>query len=121
MNGLHPSKTNSRAFYIYNARRRGMSIIQIARQYGVSPQCVYQLELRGRRIADDIQNRNVAGELSERARNALVAWDCDPTPEAVIARFTRLTELKRVPALGTKSIGESQAWLVRHGKQPISE
>jgi hypothetical protein len=121
MNDLHLSKTNSRALNIYNARRRGMSLIQIARQYGVSFQYVYQLELRGRRIANDIENKNVAGELSERARNALVAWDCDPSPEAVIARFTRLTELKRVPALGTKSIGELQAWLVRHGKQPISE
>jgi hypothetical protein len=58
----------------------GMSLIQIARQYGLSLQCVHQLELRGRRvlrgrrIANDSENKNVAGELSERARNALIAW-----------------------------------------------
>jgi hypothetical protein len=61
----------------------------------------------------------VAGELSERARNALVAWNCNPSPEAVAARFTRLAELKRIAAVGTKSIAELQACLVRHGKQPI--
>jgi len=54
---------------------------------------VQQLAIRGRRVAKDLEIKNVAGELSERTRNALVAWDCDPSPEAVVVRFTRLAEL----------------------------
>jgi hypothetical protein len=71
---LQMSKSNSRALNIYNARRRGMSLIQIARQYGVSWQYVHQLELRGRRIANDIETKNGA--------DALVACDCEPSPGA---------------------------------------
>jgi hypothetical protein len=57
---LQLSKTNSRALNIYNARRRGMSLRHIATQYGISVQRAHQLELRGRRVANDIENKNVA-------------------------------------------------------------
>jgi hypothetical protein len=90
---MQPSKTNIRALNIYSSRRRGMALHQIATQYGVSKQRVQQLAIRGRRVAKDLEIKNVAGELSERTRNALVAWDCDPSPEAVVVRFTRLAEL----------------------------
>jgi hypothetical protein len=77
MNDLPLSETNRRALNTYNARQGGLLLSQLAAQYSVSMQRVHQLELRGRSIANDIETKNVAGELSQRTRNALVTWNCE--------------------------------------------
>jgi hypothetical protein len=65
---------------------------------------------------------DLAQELSIYTRNALTAWGVVLTPKAVAKYFENNTaELLRVPNIGIKRRNELNAWLVKHGQQPIGD
>jgi hypothetical protein len=112
--------TKARALEALEARRRGEKLIAIAKRYGVTKQRARQLVVLGTRIEFERSSPDPWYQLNIRIRNALENA-CPPTPAGVADYFESLEQLKRWPSLGIKSITELQAWLVRHGKEPIPD
>jgi hypothetical protein len=114
-----------RALRALNLRRRGALLKDVAKELGVTKERVRQMERVGAEIERRMFSEDPWDELSTRTRNALVGDGCDPTPEAVSARYVLDPHLKtglpitRVLNIGTRSIAEIQRWLVRHGKLPL--
>ena len=114
--------TDIRALAVLEVRRAGLTLLQIGKQFGFTKQRARQLELFGLKVERDLvlHQGRPASELSPRLRNALIYQaGCEPTPEAVVAHFTSIYELRRIPNIGEKSISELNEWLVRHGERPI--
>ena len=59
-------------------------------------------------------------ELPLRVRNALINDGCGPTVDDVIEHF-ETRDWKQVVSFGKKAFAELNAWLVRHGREPIDE
>lgn len=111
---------DARALGVLALRRQGQSLRQIAAQYHVSRERARQLCMAGEQVEEQRRTSvDIWWELSAATRNALRRDGCDPRIDAVVEYYSSLTVLKRVPALGRKRITELQAWLVRHGKEPI--
>jgi DNA-binding transcriptional regulator YdaS (Cro superfamily) len=98
------------------ASRYGMSYAAIGKLHGISRSRVNQIVDWAKRKP---KTRTLADELTTRIRNALRNEGCQMTPADIAQRFT-LRDLKRVPNLGVTSIAELNAWLVRHGQEPIT-
>jgi hypothetical protein len=99
-------------------RRRGHTLDDIGDRLGVTRQYAQRLSILG--FERELASKDPWYELSPRIRNALIEDECKPTPNGVHKRYT-FRELKRIPNIGTKSIAELQAWLMRHGKKPIED
>jgi hypothetical protein len=112
---------NTRALLVLEAHRGGKSWRQIAEQYGFTKQRAQQLGAQGIAIEQQQSAANPWFELSVRIRNALVDTGCVPTPLGVAYHFHvgGLAQLLRVPSIGIKSRTELNAWLVKHGEEPI--
>jgi hypothetical protein len=112
------STTITHAQQALTMRRRGYILDDIAEKFGVTRQRALQLVNLGKCIEFERASGDPWYELSPRIRNALISDECEPTPNGVRKRYT-LRELKRIPSIGIKSTAELQAWLQRHGKEPI--
>ena len=102
-------KARAAAYAVYEMRRSGAGIEQIARHFGYSKQRASQLALDGIEIAHGIASGDLSWELSPRSRNSLVSWGEGIMPGAVAK-----IQLDRVPGLGAKSQQEILDWLARH-------
>jgi uncharacterized protein (DUF433 family) len=110
----------ARAMLILQAYRNGKTLQQIGEQYGISKERVRQLCKRASQIEQQRLSKDPWFELSPRCRNALINWKgCSPTIESVLEFYPTLADLKPIPALGVVCIRELQAWLVRHGREPL--
>jgi hypothetical protein len=99
------------------ARNSGMVWRAIGKAQGVSgPRAK---NIYDRAMAQKALAGTPAGELTARLRNALRNHGCEVTPAAVRAKFT-MHDLERMVNVGTTCIAELQAWLVRHGQEPIA-
>jgi hypothetical protein len=111
---------NVRALRAFNMRRHGAKLIDIGEEFGVTTERARQLTVRGAELERRMLSADPWDELSTRARNALVNDVCDErTPDGVVEHF-KTHDWKRVVAFGRKSFAELNAWLVRHGKEPIT-
>ena len=110
---------NARALLALKARRDGKTFRQIGDQYGFSLERARQLVMLGQKIEYERESGDIWFELSTRARNALIANGCEPTPDGVKSLCPSMAVLRRIPAIGELTIGELQAWLIRHGREPI--
>ena len=110
---------DTRALNVLDARRRGLTLKQIAKQYGFTRERARQLSMRGLQIEHEQISDNPWYELSAHTRNALVGDGCKPTPDGVVECYRTVEDLKTIPYLGKKRIAELQAWLVRHEKEPL--
>lgn len=100
-------------------RRDGFRLRQIAEQFSVSQERARQLILRGQAMERDNHDpHHPKHELTTRTRNALVMDGCEPTPQAVAARYKTVRELLRILNVGHKCVDEIQVWLMRHGQEP---
>lgn len=119
---------NTRALEALAARQRGDKLITIAKRYGVTKERARQLVVLGERIELERSSTDPWYQLSIRTRNALINDGCEPTLDGVLDRYatvnynwreTGTRALAHVQSIGKKSIADLQAWLVRHGKEPI--
>jgi hypothetical protein len=111
--------TNVRALRALNMRRQGYTLADIGIQFGVSKERARQLAAIGLDIEGRMEIRPTPwSELRVRIQNALDNDGCEPTPDGVVEHF-KTRDIKRVPAIGKVCIAELQAWLVRHGREPI--
>jgi hypothetical protein len=127
----------ARAKLVLAAHRNGQTLQQIGETFGFSKERARQLCKRALQIEEQRNSKAPWYELSPRCRNALgrfayeyieierrnnptkVYKDFSPTVEGVLKFYPSLTHLKPVPALGKACIAELQAWLARHGKEPL--
>jgi hypothetical protein len=108
----------TRAMLVLQAYRNGQNLKQIGEQYGFSKERARQLCRRALEIEQN--SNNPWFELSPRTRNALIKYQITtPTIDGVLENYPTIAHLKPVPALGKLCIAELQAWLVRHGRQPL--
>lgn len=110
--------TNVRALRALNMRRGGVRLVTIAKELGVSKQRINQLTAIGLELERRMEARNPWFELSPRIRNALTGEGCEPTPDGVVEHY-KTHDWKRTVAFGIKSLAELNAWLERHGREPI--
>jgi hypothetical protein len=111
---------NVRALRALNMRRRGVSLSEIAAEFAITKERARQLVSLGEEVERRALSNDPWDELSTRVRNAIWNDGCDErTPDGVVEHF-KTRDWKRVPYFGKKSLAELNAWLVRHGREPIS-
>lgn len=111
---------NVRALRALNMRRRGLRLIDIGNEFGVTKEAARLMTLRGLELERQALSTDPWYELNARIRNALVNDGCTPTPDGVVAHF-KTQDWKRVLAFGVKSFARLNAWLKRHGREAICE
>jgi hypothetical protein len=119
MNSQLLKPAHTRALDALAARRAGWTLKQIAEKFGVTREGARQLSLHGLEIERALASDEPKYELSTRSRAAIVGDGCKPTPNGLLERYRSVRELKRVPNIGKKCVAELQAWLIRHGKEPL--
>jgi hypothetical protein len=111
----------TRAMLVLKAYRSGLTLKEIGETYGFSKERARQLCVRAMEIEEQKNSKDPWFELSPRCRNALINYrGCAPTIDGVLKGYPTIADLKPVPALGKLCIAELQAWLVRHGRQPLT-
>jgi hypothetical protein len=111
--------TNVRALRALNMRRRGLRLIDIAKEFDVTRERARQLVMLGIEIERRMVSCDPWDKLPARCRNALTATGCEPTPAGVSEHF-KTHDIKRVPAIGKKAIADLNAWLTQHDQAPIT-
>jgi hypothetical protein len=110
----------ARAMLVLKAHRSGMTLTEIGETYGFTKERARQLCKRALEIEQQKNSKDPWFELSLRTRNALIKYiGCEPTFDGVLKSYPTIAHLKPVPALGKLCIAELQAWLVRHGREPL--
>lgn len=114
---------NVRHLRAFNMRQRGVKLIDIGKEFGVTKEGARQMIVRGLEIERRMLAADPWDELSARCRNALTRDGCKPTLDAVSERYS-LTIFRSnlgVLGIGEKCIAELQTWLERHGKEPLCQ
>jgi len=110
--------TNIRALRALNMRRCGLRLDDVAGEMAITRERARQLAALGLEVERRAASTDPWDELTARVCNALTRDDCEPTPDGVVEHF-KTRDWKRVPAFGVKAFAALNAWLVRHGKEPI--
>jgi hypothetical protein len=110
--------THVRALRALNLRRRGLKLDDIAKEFNVTRERARQMVMLGQEVERRALSTDPWDELHARIRNALGNDGCEPTPGGVVEHF-KTRDWKRVPAFGIKAFATLNAWLVRHGQEPI--
>lgn len=110
--------TNVRALRALDLRRRGLRLIDIGKEFGVTKERARQLAALGMNIERRAASTDPWDELNARVCNALTRDGCEPTADSVVEHF-KTRDWRRVPAFGVKGFTRLNAWLVRHGKEQI--
>lgn len=110
--------TNVRALRALNMRRHGVRLADISKEFGVTKERARQLSKLGLELERRMAANDPWFELRPRIRNALTHEGCTPTPDGVVEHF-KTHDWKRTVAFGIVCFTELNAWLVRHGKEPL--
>jgi hypothetical protein len=111
----------ARAKLVLKAHRSGLTLKEIGETYGFSKERARQLCARALEIEQQKNSKDPWFELTPRTRNALINYrGCAPTIDGVLRSYPTIADLKPVPALGKLCIAQLQAWLIRHGREPLS-
>jgi hypothetical protein len=108
-----------RALRALNMRRQGMMLNHIGIVLDVTKERARQMVKLGQELERRASSTDPWDQLNARIRNALDRDGCPPTPDGVVEHF-KTRDWKRVPAFGKKAFATLNAWLVRHGKDPIA-